>query len=166
MYKHLWSSLSLIFTIPSSAYGASFEYYSSYEYFSASKVQYLALGVRAKFRHATIELSNGIKKADRPEKNANSASNGTLVGIHIFPFHSTDSRDRFVLSAIHLSDLFRGEPFNDQEEPVDHFLGAGYALSRDNYEIDLLIGKESHDCSLDRECEFTTQIKASIRYIF
>lgn len=163
-------TITLILCIGLSAFqkaeGAAFQYFTAYEYSSASQGHYLALGIRAKFQFIILELSDGIKKAQRSERGADKPSNGTLLGIHIYPFHGPDSRSRFVISATHLSDIFRGKPFTDRSEPVDHFFGAGYSILRNHYEIDLLYGKESHDCSLDRNCNYSNQFKATIRYIF
>lgn len=148
------------------AESATLRYYSAYEYLTAPQVHYLAVGVRASFKYVTFELSNGVKQAKRSERDANKPNNGTLLGVHLYPFHSSDKRDRFVMSFTHLSDIFRGKPFNGREEPVDHFIGIGYTMQRNSYETDLLFGKESHDCSLDRRCEYTNQLKATIRYFF
>ncbi len=168
MYNQLSIFTIAIATLaaPKIANSAHLQYYSAYEYLSQTKTHYLAVGIRTKFRNVSLEISNGIKKAQRDDREANQFSNGTQLGIHVYPFHGPESPSRFVISAIHLSDLFRGKPFNDKEEPVDHFLGAGYSILRDHYEIDLLFGKESHDCSLDRDCNYSNQFKATIRYIF
>ena len=149
-----------------SAHSATLQYYYAYEFLSASQVNYLAVGVRAKFKYASFEISNGIKKANRTARNANKLSNGTLLAMHIYPFHNTDKTARLVLTATHLSDIFKGKPFNDREEPVDHFFGAGYTIQKGNYEADIIFGRESHDCSLDSKCKYTNQIKAAVRYYF
>ena len=150
----------------SDAKQTSLQYFTSYEYLSASKSQFLGVGVRAKFKFLTFELSNGIKRATRTARDANKPSNGTQLGIHLHPFPHHTALKGLRVSGFHLSDLFRGKPFNELEEPVDHFLGAGYTFEKHNYEFDLLIGKESHDCSLDRDCDYRTQFKTTFRYIF
>lgn len=142
------------------------EYFSSYEYLSSVQSHYLAVGARAEFRNVTFEISNGIKKAARSERNANKYSNGTLIAVHLYPFHPPQSRYRFLVTATHLSDIFRGKPFNDRAEPVDHFFGIGLTTKSERYEADLIIGKESHDCSLDRDCEYSNQFKTTVRYFF
>lgn len=156
------------FALPSAAQTkqTNLQYFTSYEYSSATKSQFLGVGVRAKFKYLTFELSNGIKRANRTARNANKPSNGTQLGIHIHPFPHDTAYKGLRISGFHLSDIFRGKPFNEREEPVDHFLGAGYTFKKHNYEFDLLVGMESHDCSLDEGCDYRTQFKTTLRYIF
>lgn len=84
--------------VPNIANSAHFQYYSAYEYLSQTKTHYLAFGIRAKFRNVSLEMSNGIKKAQREDREANQFSNGTQLGIHIYPFHGPENTSRFVLS--------------------------------------------------------------------
>lgn len=164
LFKRIF--IILIIIIPPQASSYEIDYFSSYEYRSAVKSHYLALGARINMEYFSLEISNGIKKASRKNREANKVSNGTLISIDIYPFQNSQSKNKYILSASHLSDIFRGQPFNDEEEPVDHFFGIGFLKKSDQYESKILFGKESHDCSLDRKCEYRNQIKASFKYIF
>lgn len=165
MTKKILTLLGFLYLMPiNSAQAMELHYFSTYQHFSTVGLNYVALGLRAKFKHFSFDISQGAKISDRSEREANEWSNGTSLAMNIYPFHSSNSNRRFIFSYQHVSDIFRGRPFNGKEEPVDDFIGLGFSFMQDKYETELMFGIESHDCNLSTNCAWANQAKLTFKY--
>lgn len=107
------------------------------------------IGVTFEWKHVEVDVSHGVQKVHyrvpaEPEWEMDKWQGGTIGVLRIYPFNTQTIRPLLVWS--HASDITRGKPFNDKEEPTSDFFGAGVTVEVKRFELDIAYG------SLGREC--------------
>ena len=107
------------------------------------------LGITVEWKYIEFDISHGVQKVHyrvpaEPEWKMDEWQSGTIGTFRIYPFNTQTIRPLLVWS--HASDITRGEPFNDKEEPTSDFFGAGVTVEVKRFELDIAYG------SLGREC--------------
>lgn len=129
--------------------------------------QYAAFGVTFAWEHAELDIAHGVKQIHCLDCDWDSnGQNGTLLGVRIYP--SLLQRTRPYLSYQHISDLFRGPPFDREEnEPTIDYASVGVTLDYfDRVELDLSYGKAALDCgylSNGKPCEWESAFQFRFR---
>lgn len=107
------------------------------------------LGITVEWKYIEFDISHGVQKVHyrvpaEPEWEMDKWQGGTIGVLRIYPFNTQTIRPLLVWS--HASDITRGKPFNDKEEPTSDFFGAGVTVEVKRFELDIAYG------SLGREC--------------
>jgi hypothetical protein len=102
--------------------------------------------------YIAVDLSTGIKRVawrveSEPEWKMDEWQGGSIAAVRAYPFG-----DRFkvrpLLTWVHMSDVARGEPFNDKEEPTSDYAGVGVTAVWKQLEFDITLGMSGRECNL------------------
>ena len=112
------------------------------------------IGVTVDWEYVAIDLSHGIKRVQwrvksEPNWQMDEWQSGSEFGIRVRPF----GRQRKITPVImwsHLSDITRGRPFNDKEEPSSDFIGSGFTVEWKRAELDIAYGWQLRECVLTK----------------
>jgi len=120
---------------------------------TGDSLQTVHIGLTVEWKHVEFDISHGVQKTQwrvpvEPEWQMDEWQSGTTGSFRIYPFNTETIRPLLIWS--HVSDITRGKPFNDKEEPTSDFFGAGVTIEVNRFELDLTYG------SFGRECHFTT----------
>lgn len=128
---------------------------------------YTAFGATFAWKHIELDIAHGAKSIHCLRcKWEDGAQNGTLLGVRVYP--SLLQRTRPYLSYQHISDLFRGPPFDRNEnEPTIDYASVGVTLDYfDRVEFDLSYGKGALDCgylSNGKPCKWDDSFQVRFR---
>lgn len=109
------------------------------------------IGITLEWEHVEFDVSHGVQKVHyrvpaEPEWKMDEWQSGTIATIRVYPFNWNTIRPFALWS--HSSDITRGKPFNDENEPTSDFFGIGVsAYLGKRFEIEAAYG------SLGRECQ-------------
>ena len=130
------------------------------------------LGITLEWKYVEVDISHGIRRTDwrtigEPEWQMDEWQSGTIGTFRIYPTNLRPIRP--LLTWSHSSDITRGAPFNEENEPTSDFFGVGVTIETKRFELDVAYG------SLGRECRViqcspgsrTNELRLSFRgYIF
>lgn len=110
------------------------------------------VGLTIEWEYVEVDLSHGIKRVgwhvnSEPSWKQNEWQSGSEFSVRVYPLG--EGAVRPIVTWSHLSDITRGEPFNDKEEPSSDFVGAGLTVEWKRVEFDVAYGWQL------RECRFT-----------
>lgn len=100
--------------------------------------------------HVAVDMSHGFKRTswfvrgELDDWDMNEWQTGSNVTMRLYPFDPTTVRPVIVIS--HSSDITRGIPFNDTDEPTSDFIGAGLTFDFKRVETELLYGRQMREC--------------------
>lgn len=108
------------------------------------------LGLTLEWDHVVLEASHGVKKVhwrveSEPSWEMGEWQSGSTVAARFYPFNTRTIRPLLIWR--HSSDLLRGDPFNDRDEPTADFLGAGVTFDFNRLEIDIAYGAAGRESS-------------------
>lgn len=111
------------------------------------------LGLTLEWTYLAVDLSHGIQKThwrvpSEPTWEMNEWQSGSAIGVRIYPFNTETIRPLLVWT--HVSDIPRGDPFNEDEEPTSDYFGVGATFVFKRLELDVTYG------AFGRECRFTS----------
>ena len=130
------------------------------------------LGITLEWKYVEFDVSHGVKRVSwrvpsEPEWKMDEWQSGSLGTFRIYP--TTMHPIRPLLTWSHSSDITRGRPFNDENEPTSDFFGAGITIEMKRFELDVAYGRLGRDCKFI-ECSpgsRTSEFRLSFRgYIF
>ncbi len=131
------------------------------------------LGVSLEWKYFTVEIGHGIKRTkwrtlDEHDWQMDEWQSGTNSALRWHPFDTGFVRPHIIWR--HASDITRGRPVNDDEEPTSDFLGIGITLSQDGepIELDIEYGYAARECGLFN-CSVgagTAEVRVAIRVGF
>jgi len=106
-------------------------------------LQTVQVGLTVEWKHVEFDLSHGVQKTQwrvsaEPEWKMDEWQSGTVAAIRIYPFTTETIRPLLVWT--HVSDITRGRPFNDENEPTSDYFGAGVTVEIKRFEFDLTYG--------------------------
>ncbi len=111
------------------------------------------LGVSFEWQQVTLELSHGTRRTHwrtigEDSWRMDEWQGGTNTSLKWHPFDTGFFRPHVIWR--HASDITRGSPFNDQEEPTSDFFGLGFTLSEEGERIslDFAYGRLMRECDL------------------
>lgn len=130
------------------------------------------IGITLEWEHVEVDVSHGVQKVHyrvpaEPEWEMNEWQSGTIATIRVYPFNPGTIRP-FVLWN-HASDITRGKPFNNQNDPTSDFFGIGvttYVNTR--FEIEAAYGSLGRECII-LECapgSRTNELRVAFRMYF
>lgn len=124
------------------------------------------LGVSLEWEHFDFNISAGTKRmkwraVGEPEWEMDEWQSGSIVSLSWYPLNTTNTRPMLIWS--HSSDITRGKPFNDTNEPTADFLGIGLTVQKSWFEIDLAIGRSARECSIIKCHKGSATTEAMIR---
>lgn len=116
-------------------------------------LQTVQIGLTVEWKHVAIDLSHGAQRTqwrvpEEPGWQNYKWQGGSTVSVRIYPFNTKTIRPLLVWS--HVSDIIRGKPFNNENEPTSDYFSAGVTIVIKRFELDLTYG------SFGRECYFAS----------
>lgn len=107
------------------------------------------LGFTFEWKHFALDLSHGVKQVhwrvpNEPQWEMDEWQSGSSVTGRIYPFDTQTLRPLLIWS--HSSDITRGNPFNNKEEPTSDFVGAGVTYSWNTLDLDVAYGLQAREC--------------------
>jgi len=150
MWAILILTTILAFLVPD-AEGAEFGGFVGAEQ-SGNDLQTVQVGLTVEWKHVAIDISHGVQRPQwrvqaEPEWQMDEWQSGSTLGVRVYPFNTETIRP--LLAWSHVSDLIRGRPRNDENEPTSDYFGAGITVVIKRFEFDVMYG------SLGRECRVT-----------
>ena len=131
------------------------------------------LGVSLEWTNFTLEIAHGVKRTkwrtiDEPEWQMNEWQSGTNTALKWHPFDTGFFRPHIVWR--HASDILRGSPFNNKNEPTSDFFGAGVTIEEKDQPIafDVEYGYAARECAMF-DCSSgsrTPELRLAIRVAF
>lgn len=120
---------------------------------TGAALQTVQIGLAVEWKHVAVNLSHGVQRTqwrvpEEPEWQNYKWQAGTTVGVRIYPFNTETIRPLLIWN--HVSDIIRGKPFNDENEPTSDYFGVGVTVVIKRFEFDVTYG------SFGRECYFTS----------
>lgn len=111
----------------------------------------IQLGLSVEWEHVILELSHGRKKVGwrvegEPSWQMNEWQGGSSIALRVYPFNN--ERYRPLVIWTHVSDIARGRPFNDKDEPTADFFGLGLTFDYERFEVDVACGRFMRECAL------------------
>lgn len=108
------------------------------------------VGITFEWSHVEVDMSHGIQRtkwrvASEPEWEMDEWQSGSIFAIRGYPF--SFQKYRPVITWVHTSDITRGEPFNDEEEPTSDYVGVGVTAVTKRIEFDLTTGISGRECA-------------------
>jgi hypothetical protein len=127
------------------------------------------LGLSVEWRHVVLEFAHGRKRVgwrveSEPSWKMNEWQSGSTFALRYYPFHN--ERYRPLVIWTHVSDVMRGEPFNNEDEPTADFYGLGLTFDLDPIEVDLAVGRFNRECALFRCASSSASTEGLIRFRF
>lgn len=124
------------------------------------------LGVSLEWDHFDLDMSTGIKRMKwraigEPQWDMDEWQSGSIVSLTWYPFNTKTVRPMLLYS--HSSDVARGKPFNDNNEPTADFVGVGLTFQKSRFEIDLAVGRSARECDLLKCHKSASTTEAMIR---
>ena len=112
------------------------------------------IGVTIEWERVEIDLSHGIKRVSwhvpiETSWEQDKWQSGSEFNIRAYPFDSWYDWRTMVMWS-HLSDVTRGKPFNDKDEPSSDFVGFGVTKEWRNFELDIAYGWQLRECVLTK----------------
>ena len=111
------------------------------------------LGASLEWRQFTLRFAHGVKSTEyraigEPEWEMDEWQSGTNSAILWHPTPPAFFRPHLIWR--HASDITRGRPFNDKNEPTSDFFGAGFTLAEpdERIEFDFEYGLSARECAL------------------
>lgn len=109
------------------------------------------LGITLEWKYVEFDLSHGVRQVPwrvpaEPEWEMDEWQSGTTATIRAYPFNTQTFRPLLIWS--HASDITRGSPFNDEEEPTSDFFGAGVTVEVEWLDIDVAYGSFGRECQI------------------
>lgn len=111
------------------------------------------LGVSFEWRQVTLELSHGTRRTHwrtigEDSWQMNEWQSGTTSSLKWHPTRPAFFRPHLIWR--HASDITRGRPFNDKEEPTSDFFGIGFTLEQrgEPIALDFAYGKAMRECDI------------------
>lgn len=148
---------SLIFAFINNADAAEFGGFVGTEQ-TGDALQTVQVGFTVEWKHVAFDLSHGVQKTQwrvpaEPEWKMDEWQSGTAAALRIYPFNTQTIRPLFIWR--HVSDITRGRPFDDENEPTSDYFGSGVTVVMKRFEFDVTYG------SFGRECRVTKCSKGS-----
>ena len=111
----------------------------------------IQVGLSLKWKYVTADMSTGIKRVSwrvksEPEWEMDTWQSGSIFALRGYPF-MPESDFRPLITWVHLSDVSRGQPFNNKEEPTSDYLGVGFTAVSGPLEVDLTAGYSGRECA-------------------
>lgn len=108
-------------------------------------------GFTFEWTYFAIDMSHGRKRVqwrvpDEPQWQMDDWQSGSTVTARIYPFQTGNLRPLVIWS--HSSDVTRGDPFNDKEEPTSDFIGAGATYRWNSVDVDVAYGMQARECAV------------------
>lgn len=142
-------------------------------YVGAQKVtedhELVQLGVTVEWKYVALDFSHGIRRVawrvkSEPQWEMDKWQSGSVFSIRGYPFDTRPIRP--LITWVHMSDIFRGCPFNkNKQEPTSDYFGLGATIDWKKIEIDLSFGVSARECSLF-QCDsvsFTNEAQIQFR---
>ena len=113
------------------------------------------VGLTLEWTYVSVDMSHGVKKTEwyvenEPTWKMDDWQSGSVFGVRLYPFNTTTLRTtvRPLITWVHMSDAFRGVPFNDKEEPTSDYVGVGVTFVWNRLELDISTGISGRECML------------------
>lgn len=161
--------ISLMFIFANKADAAEFGAYVGAEQ-TGDALQTVQIGLTVEWKHVEFDLSHGVQKTQwrvpaEPEWKMDEWQGGTTAAIRVYPFNTETIRPLLVWT--HVSDITRGQPFNDENEPTSDYFGAGITVEIKRFEFDLTYGSFGRECQILKCARSpTNELKLSFRGYF
>lgn len=111
------------------------------------------IGVSLEWDNFTLEIGHGTKRTkwrtiDENDWQMDEWQSGTNTSLLWHPFKGGFVRPHLIWR--HASDVTRGRPFNDKDEPTSDFLGLGFKLKQpgEPIEVDVEYGYAARECAI------------------
>ena len=138
---------------------------------TGGELQTVQVGLTVEWKHIEFDLSHGVQKTQwrvpvEPEWEMDEWQSGTEASIRVYPFNTETIRPLFIWT--HASDITRGKPFNDENEPTSDYFGAGLTVEIKRFELDVTYGTFGRECRVI-ECSSgsrTNEFKIAFRGYF
>lgn len=109
------------------------------------------IGLTLEWPYIAVDMSTGIKRTswrvrNEPTWEMNDWQSGSMFALRGYPFKNATTV-RPLITWVHLSDIFRGEPFNTKEEPTSDYVGIGVTLVWKRLELDISTGISGRECA-------------------
>jgi len=116
-------------------------------------LQTVQIGLTIEWKYVEFDLSHGVQKTQwrvpaEPEWKMDEWQSGTTGSFRIYPFKTETIRPLLVWT--HVSDIARGRPFDDENEPTSDFFGAGVTVEFDRFEFDATYGTFGRECDITK----------------
>lgn len=125
------------------------------------------LGLSFEWEHFDFYMSHGVKRTKwrtigEDTWQMDEWQSGSIVGLTWYPFDTATIRPMLLWS--HSSDITRGDPFNDQEEPSSDFMGIGLTYEKNRFEVDFAIGHAGRECAVLKCYSGSGTFEAMVRF--
>jgi len=146
-------TLALIAIIGSPAHGAEFLGSDVGVFLASEHITHghdaWQLGITLRWDHVKFDASHGIKRTkwrtpSEPQWKMDEWQSGSSFALRYYPFNMETIRPMVIWN--HSSDITRGKPFNDKNEPTSDFFGAGFTFEKRQFELDLAYGRLGREC--------------------
>jgi len=112
------------------------------------------IGLTLKWPYVEVDMSHGIQRVSwrveqEPTWEMDEWQSGSAFGIRGYPFRNATTI-RPLITWVHLSDITRGVPFNDKEEPTSDYFGIGVTFVWKRFELDVSTGVLGRECAMFR----------------
>lgn len=109
------------------------------------------IGATWTWEHFEIDISHGTKSLEwrtieEDQWSMNEWQSGSTIGLRYYPFSLNNFRPFIIWD--HQSDITRGRPFNDKQEPTSDFFGVGVTAEYKRLDVDLAYGRYARECAL------------------
>ena len=138
---------------------------------TGNELQTVQVGLTVEWKHVELDVSHGVQKTQwrataEPEWEMDEWQSGTTGSLRIYPFNTKTIRPLLVWT--HVSDITRGRPFDDENEPTSDFLGAGVTVEIKRFELDVTYGSFGRECRVTkcRSGSRTNEFKIAFRGYF
>lgn len=138
---------------------------------SGDALQTVQLGLTVEWKHVEFDVSHGVQKTQwrvtaEPEWEMDEWQSGSTLAVRVYPFNTETIRPLLVWS--HVSDITRGRPFDDENEPTSDYFGVGATIEIKRFELDVTYGSFGRECRVT-ECSSgsrTNEFKIAFRGYF
>jgi len=146
--------LFLSFNVSAEFFGADVGGYVSTQKITDDH-EMIQVGLTLEWSHVAVDISHGTRRVawqtvDEPQWKMDEWQSGSVFSIRGYPFNFIKIRP--LITWVHMSDLVRGRPFNDENEPTSDYMGVGFTIVWKRFELDVSTGITARECDLFFAC--------------